>query len=165
MNSKKFNKLINSITDEICFRELYNEYYDIIIKYALYIYKSITIAEDIAQEFFEYLLTHKINSYIEKPNAWIYAIVKNQYSKYSTPHIPLNESLYYNSILDDELTTEIKLALDKLPAEDKEIIIMKWFYGFSLIDIALIKNRSKEAVWKQHQRSLKKLKKLLSITS
>lgn len=165
MNSKKFNKILQNIKEEDCFNELYNEYYDVIVRYALYVYKNLSIAEDIAQEIFEYLLTHKINTYIQQPNAWIYAIIKNKYSKYTTPNIPLNENLYYNSKTDDELTIEIKLALNKLPDEDKEIIIMKWFYGLSLLDIATIKNRSKEAVWKQHQRSLKKLKKLLSIKS
>ena len=90
MTTQKFNELLNNIHDEQCFKILHDTYYPYIIKYGLIIYRNRDVAEDIAQDIFHYLLTHKISTEIRKPYVWFYAIVKNYFTKYKTETVSID---------------------------------------------------------------------------
>lgn len=74
MTTQRFNELLHNISNKECCEELYNEFYPYLIKYGLIIFKDRNIAEDVAQDIFNYFLTHTITSEIRKPNVWLYAI-------------------------------------------------------------------------------------------
>ncbi len=90
MTTQKFNELLNNIHDEQCFKILHDTYYPYIIKYGLIIYRNRDVAEDIAQDIFHYLLTHKISTEIRKPYVWLYTIVKNYFTKYKTDTVSID---------------------------------------------------------------------------
>jgi RNA polymerase sigma factor (sigma-70 family) len=52
-------------------------------------------------------------------------------------------------------------ALESLVEEDRDIIVYKYGAGYSLKEIAVIMDMSKEAVYKRHQRALDKVGKAL----
>ena len=54
------------------------------------------------------------------------------------------------------------MALSKLQPEEAKIVMLKWYCGFSLKEIAKIFNKSYDAIGKQHERIKKKLRDILS---
>lgn len=56
----------------------------------------------------------------------------------------------------------MQTVLSKLSKEEADIIILFWFCGYSLDEIAKTLRKSYAAVAKQHERSKEKLKKFLS---
>ncbi len=159
MTTQKFNELLRNISDEDCFQKLYDEYYTLLIKFGLMIFKNRYTAEDAAQDVFNYFLTHKITSEIRRPKVWLYTIVKHYFSKYKTNTVPLKEDDIVATDLLDYLQIDVQMAIKKLAPDERELILLKWYCGFSLKEIAFYYKRTVPSVWKRHERILKKLKK------
>lgn len=160
MKAREFNKLLKEIKIEQNFKKIYVEYFPLIIEYTNYIYRGRNIGKDVAQEIFTYILTHDVLPYVKKPTAWIKALCRNIGSKYINTDVELIENLVATTV--SEQDSPLQELTKILPSDEKEIIELKYKYGFSLKEIAEIKNRSYSAVLKQHYRILKKLEKYLS---
>ena len=159
MKASEFNKLLKGIKLEQNFNKIYAEYYPLIVKYTQYVYRGKQIGKDVAQEIFSYLLTHEDIPYVKNPSAWIRALCRNIGSKYINTDLPLDENFVATATAEQGY---LKDLIEILPSDEQEIIQLKYIYGFSLKEIAEIKNRSYGAVLKQHYRILRKLEKCLS---
>lgn len=163
MTVKLFNELLKNIRQKESFEKLFDEYYTQIIKISLYLYGDLKDAEDIAQEIFKYLLTHEIKTYIDNPNAWFYALCKYNGQKLFKKEVPLNDNTDYYAPIKQFVSLDMQIALSKLTAEEADIIVLFWFYGYTLGEVAKILHKSYPAIAKQHERIKKKLKTILSI--
>ena len=162
MTTRRFNKLLRNIHNAEAFSELFDEYYPQLIKISIYLYGDKENAQDVAQEIFQYLLTHENKSYVRSPNTWFFALCKYNGQKLFKKELPLDEDLDCGVVLDEYMSLEMKMALSKLQPEEARIIYLKWYCGFSLTEIADTLNKSYDAVTKQHERIKKKLKEILS---
>lgn len=163
MSAKLFNELLQNIRQEDAFEKIYVEFYPQLIKICLHLYGNLHDAEDIAQEIFAYLLTHKVKTYIDNPNAWFYALCKYNGQKLYKNEVTVDDNIDYYGDIKQTISLDIQIALSKLTEEEKDIIILFWFYGYSLDEVAQILHKSYAAVAKQHERIKEKLKALLSV--
>ena len=103
--------------------------------------------------------------------AYLYTIAKRKAIRMAVKNGKLPEPLMDEALLTDDedwvekLTTQSVLeeALAKLKPEDNRIIRMKYFEGKTCAEIAHELQLSPEAVKKRHQRSLKKLRRILVV--
>ncbi len=162
MKSAQFNRLVKDIGNIDSFNKLYSEYYPFIVKYTDYIYKGKNIGKDVAQEIFAYLLTHRDMPYVDNPNGWVRTLCKNIGAKRLNKELPLPE--YFDNTVAGEAQPAdgIDDIVYVLAHDEREIILLKYRYRFTLKEIAEMKNLSYVALLKQHNRILKKLKKFLS---
>lgn len=159
MTSTEFNSLIKEITQEMNFKRIYDEYYPYIVKYTGYLYRGKNIENDVAQDIFTYILTHENMPYVENPKGWIRTLCKNVGLKLINNDLPLQDGYDYKQ---DIKTNEFNELLSVLSKGERYIIEQKYRYRFTLKEIAQKTERSYTAVLKEHNRILKKLKKLLS---
>lgn len=162
MTVELFNELLQNIRQKECFEQLYAEYYSQLIKICMHLYGNLNDAEDIAQEIFTYLLSHKVKANIENPNAWFYALCKYNGKKLFKKEAPLYDNADYYEPINQFISLDIQNALSELTAEESDIIILFWYYGYSLDEVAQILHKSYASVAKQHERIKEKLKTLLS---
>lgn len=162
MTVNQFNELLKDIRNKDSFEILFDEFYPQIIKISVHLYKSFKNAEDVAQEIFKYLLTHEAKTYVNNPNAWIYALCKYNGQKLFHKELPLNEEIYVGSPIKEFISLDMQVAFSRLTPEETDVIILIWYYGYSLDEVAEILHKSYHAVAKQHQRIKKKLKNILS---
>lgn len=162
MTAEMFNESLKNIQQKETFEKLFKEFYPQIIKISLHIYSNLADAEDIAQEIFAYLLSHKINTYIQNPNAWFYALCKYNGKKLFKKEVSLNENIDCYTQIKQSISLDMQNALSKLNHEEADVIILFWYYGYSLDEIAKILHKSYAATAKMHERAKEKLKILLS---
>lgn len=162
MNTNRFNALLKDIRNKDSFNEIFDEYYDQIIKISMRIYGNIEDARDIAQEIFKYLLTHEIKIYVNNPNAWFYALCKYNGKKLYKKEVPMLENAEYEAPIFKFMSIEMSEALKKLSGQDRDLILLYWFYGYSLHEVATILHKPYLNVAKQHERAKKKIKKYMS---
>ncbi len=162
MTVELFNELLQNIRQKECFEQLYAEYYSQLIKICMHLYGNLNDAEDIAQEIFAYMLSHEVKTYVENPNAWFYALCKYNGQKLFNKEVPINENIDYSTPDNQLISLQMQTVLSKLSKEEADIIILFWFCGYSLDEIAKTLRKSYAAVAKQHERAKEKLKKFLS---
>lgn len=160
MKSKEFNELIKNIHNKSCFEKLYKEYYPIIVKFIVRHFNDVNLAKDIAHDIFTDFLKREID-YIENPNAYIFTAANNLALKYKKRSQKFVEITEIHSIFEAYDKTEINFAIQKLDIEERDIIELKWLFGYSLKEIAKMKGYSLFALQKRHQRILKKLNNFL----
>ena len=162
MNAKEFNDCLNDIHNKECFNKIYEEYYPIIIKFIVRHFNDVDLGKDIAHDIFTDMLQRKID-YVKNPNAYIFTAAHNLAVKYKKKDERLSiedcESIY--SIFDAFDKAEINFAINKLNNEEKDIIELKWLFGYDLKEIAQMKGYSLFGLQKRHQRILKKLQAIL----
>lgn len=163
MTTRRFNKLLRNLHNAKAFREIYDEYYPQLIKISIYLYGNKEDARDVAQEIFQYLLTHETKSYVLNPKAWFFALCKYNGQKLFKKELPLDEGIDCGIVFSEYISLEMQVALSKLQPEEARIVYLKWYCGFSLKEIADVMNKSYDAISKQHERIKKKLKDILSI--
>ena len=76
--------------------------------------------------------------------------------------VPINENIDYSTPDNQLISFNMRTALSKLSKDEADIIILFWFCGYSLEDVAKTLHKSYAAVAKQHERAKEKLKKFLS---
>lgn len=76
--------------------------------------------------------------------------------------MPLNDNIDYNVPVNQFISFDMQIALSRLTNEEADVIILYWYYGYSLIEVAKILHKSYGAIAKQHERIKKKFKTLLS---
>ena len=160
MNEKEFNELLKNIHNEECFKKIYNEFYPIIVKFVVSRFSDEELAKDVAHDIFTDLLKRDFQ-YIHEPKSYIIRASKNLALKdviKKKRNTKLDDCDSYYFITDIYDQSEINELLKKLNKEDREIIELKWFHGYTLKEIADMKGYSLFSLQKRHQRILKKLK-------
>ena len=149
--------------------QIYNAYYGKLMAYIRSRITSYAVAEDLCQDVFEKIARMLVNYDSERASVstWIYTIARNRvidYYRTSHPSSELPEDLPLDSEIDADLIKEDKLNeltadLGKLPAELRDIIILRYSSNLPLTEIAERMHLSYGAVKLRHQKALDLLRK------
>lgn len=140
------------------------EQYDKIYKYCYFKVHNIHLAEDLTQETF--LRYFAQNSYINrgKQLAYLYTIARNlctdYYRKRKTEELP--EEVEDNSMEKVENNLYLQMAVEKLPEEMQELILLHYVNGLTGREISEITGLSRTAIYRREKEALKRLKQMLS---
>ena len=156
------------ITEE----ELYIEYHDKVLGYLINHVNNMEEAEDIASEVF-LKACRSFGSFDESKasvSTWLFTIMKNTLTDYfrkERPGAELDEDMRSNDDIEgtairDEELDELARALKKLPQEQRDILILRYYDGLSLTDISEKMNISYGMIKVKHKSALNAMKKLLS---
>jgi len=153
---------------------LYEEYYDRMVRYIFVRIRDQTEAEDLAGEVFLKALK-SLNSYRgrgEQMHVWLFKIAHNvvidhvrKMSKRKT--VPLND-MEIPDRLSVEETVETRLqverlsqALEQLTPSQREVIGLRFFAGLSSAEVGEISGKSGAAVREMQRAAIEKLRKLI----
>ncbi len=119
------------------------------------------VAEDLTQEVF-LKAWKEYHHFLEgRPfQSWIYRIAHNHlidYYRTSKKNYKLDDMTRSLSAKDNK-TFELKQLLDQLPEREREIIILKYIFGYNYEEIGEMTNQSKGSARVTAHRALKKLR-------
>ena len=129
-------------------------------------------AEDLCADVFEKAF-RKREAFDESKasiSTWIFTITRNtviDYFRKTRPTEDLDENLASEEEIDEGLLTqetlsELAAALVKLPEELQDIIVLMYYDGKPMTEVAMIMGLSYGAVKLRHQKALTQLKKMMS---
>ena len=142
---------------------IYTEYSGKVMGYIRARVRSSADAEDLLSEVFEKIL-RKIEDFDETKaslNTWIFTITRNtviDHFRRTKPSEELDENL-----LNAETLGELAAALRKLPQQLMDIIVLRYYDGKPLTEIAELMNLSYGAVKLRHQNAVLMLRQALAI--
>lgn len=141
-----------------------NEQYDKIYRYCYFKTYNNQIAEDLTQETFLRYFSHKSNISHGKPLAFLYTIAKNlcidHYRKIKEESLE-EEDLTYTENNSLETSIAIKQALNTLPKDLQELILLRFANELSIGEICDITSLSRFAVYRRIKDALKQLNLVL----
>jgi RNA polymerase sigma-70 factor (ECF subfamily) len=128
-------------------------------------------AEDLCQDVFEkaFRAADRYDPAKSAPGTWLYAITRNtviNYLRRTRPTEELPEALSDDArpedgLMQEALLEELAVALEKLPEELTNIIVLRYHDGLPLTEIAAILGMSYGAVKLRHQKALTLLRTTL----
>ncbi len=153
--------------DNDAFMELFNRLNHRMYMYALKMTGNQEAAEDISQEAWErIILLRRSPVDVEHPVSYIYKVIRNQCltsirARRRQPSVsPLDEATHPES--ESERRSDIEEivleALDQLPMDYREVLILNVYSGYNLAEIAAMKNKTIEAIYKRASRAREKLR-------
>ena len=148
--------------------EIYNRYSGKVMGYITARVQRRADAEDLCADVFEKVY-RKMESYDQSKAAvstWIYTICRNtviDYFRTSKPVVELNENIpseteVDESLLNEETLEELAYAVEKLPPDLQNIIVLAYYERIPLIEITDIVHQSYRTVKLKHQKALKLLR-------
>ncbi len=147
---------------------IYTEYSGKVMSYLAARLRNQTEAEDICSEVFEKVLTKWDRFDPEKSavGTWIFSITRNtliDHYRRVKPQAELDENLTEEGEIDEALLrteslSELAAALKKLPQQMMDIVILRYYDGKPLTEIARMMDLSYGAVKLRHQSALVLLK-------
>lgn len=161
--------------DQEALRILFEEHYEILVRFALQYAKDESVAKDIGQEVFVKLWKNRHALHIEGSiRSYLFKAVKNQCINYlkREKRRELREEIYANErtleenevddfIRTQELEQRFSAALEKLPPKCKEIFLLCKRKGMKYKEVAEHLSISIKTVENQMGKALKILKKYL----
>lgn len=152
--------------------QIYTEYSGKVMGYIRARVRSSADAEDLHSEVFEKIL-RKIEGFDPEKaslNTWIFTITRNtviDHFRRTKPTEELDENLSDNIELDEDLLNsetlgELAAALRKLPQQLMDIIVLRYYDGKPLTEIAEMMNLSYGAVKLRHQNAVLMLRQALT---
>lgn len=152
---------------------IYTEYNGKVMGYIRARIRSSAEAEDLHSEVFEKILK-KIGEFDPSKaslNTWIFTITRNtviDHFRRAKPSEELDENLSDNVELDEDLLnsetlSELAAALRKLPQQMMDIIVLRYYDGKPLTEIAEMMNLSYGAVKLRHQNAVLMLRQALTV--
>ncbi len=152
--------------------EIYSQYRDKVFVYVKNHVNSIEDAEDITSDIFIKIYT-KIDTYDESKaslSTWIYSMTSNTVIDfYRTNHIHSEipedlsdeRSSIEEEILNEEALELLADALSKLPQELTDIIVLRYYKGLTLQEVAKQMNLSYGVTKLRHREALGKLRAMI----
>lgn len=147
---------------------LYTEYSGKVMRYIGARVKNRADAEDLCADVFEKALraSDAYDSAKAAPGTWLYTIAHNtvvDYFRRVRPMGELSDELPDESVLDDsvlnaELLEELAGALERLPPELTDIIVLRYYDNLPLTEVALRMGLSYGTVKLRHQKALSMLR-------
>ena len=152
---------------------IYTEYSGKVMGYIRARIRSSAEAEDLHSEVFEKILK-KVGEFDPSKaslNTWIFTITRNtviDHFRRTKPSEELDENLSDNVELDEDLLntetlSELAAALRKLPQQMMDIIVLRYYDGKPLTEIAEMMNLSYGAVKLRHQNAVLMLRQALTV--
>jgi RNA polymerase sigma-70 factor, ECF subfamily len=161
--------------NEQALAEVYDQFSPGIFRYAVRLLGDTDTAEDcVSETFSRFLLAlHKGKGPKDHLKAYLYRIAHNwitdQYRRQPPPPLELDESLNIADNVNVQETVEMNLhqerirtALKKLPATQRQVIVLRFLEGWSMQEVAVSLKRSTGAVKALQHRATIALKKLLT---
>ena len=152
--------------------KLYTRYYGRVLGYIRSRVNSRADAEDLCQDVFEkaFRAADRFDASRSAPGTWLYAITRNavvDYFRRSRPTEELPEDLRTDELPEDgllqtELLDQLAAALEKLPEELADIIVLRYYDRLPLTEIAQKLGMSYGAVKLRHQKALGMLRTALA---
>ncbi len=162
--------------NDAAFAELYH---DINPRLSAYCHKlSPTVADDLMQELWERVIAMRSPSLKKKklevinPSAFLFRMLKNlaidehrrkkdeiSLESHSFHEIYLSLGTYHEESSDVEAI--ILEALEKLPGDDRELLVLNIYSGYSFGEIAEMLGKSTDAIWQQASRARAKLRTIV----
>lgn len=152
--------------------EIYTQYKDKVFGYVKNHVNSVEDAEDITSEIFIKIYS-KIDSYDESKaslSTWIYSMTSNRViDYYRTNHvyseIPEDlsdeKSTIEEDVLNKETLEQLAKALESLPEELTDIIVLRYYKGLTLQEVAVKMGLSYGVTKLRHREALGKLREML----
>ncbi len=150
------------------FESLYHKYKKLVMYIALNELSNVDIAEDIAADVFE-TLARNINKIddveSDSTKSFVCIITKSKIGEYrrkNKKYVPFEDGfdvVYNDDLLEKVLVNTVADAISQLSERYKDIIVLKYYHGFSTAEIAKIHNISKETVRKRIERARQMLLK------
>lgn len=163
-----YMSLIEEADDKEAFRNLYNQYKNLMMNVAMSILKNHQDAEDAVSEAFLRIAQNFqiVNKEICPKTAKQFVIIVrnvsiNFYRKNQREEVL---PLIYD-VPDEEFDSfdagKIQDALDKLNQEDRDLLYLHYIYGCPIKDIPKLIGKKPDAIYKKLQRAKQRLKKIL----
>ena len=156
-------------TDRVFFEENIAPYYNEILAFITTITSDIVLSKDIAQDTMEaaWLYIDKMRNY-NSIKAALIKIAKNKLIKHYKRNpecLPIEEytdkavsaKTTEDIIIQAETFEEINESLKSLGNKYSRIIVLRYYYGLTLKEIAIIYNKNYKTIQSQHTRAIKKL--------
>ena len=155
--------------DIVTFEYIFNNYYSKLLQLAFRFVADEDVSRDIVQEAFIALWDNRNNTLIRSVKNYLFTLVKNK-SLAHVKHIGVRDKnqfyifenyLFDNqeqNVFEDEIKSEIILAVEKLPKEMKRIFRAKYIHGLTVKEIAEDFDLSPNTVSTQIKRARKKIK-------
>lgn len=140
-----------------------NEQYDKIYRYCYFRVQDRMLAEDLAQETF--LRYFAQTSYIHrgKQLAYLYTIARNlcidHYRKKQTEE--LKEEITENPMEQVDTSLYIRMAVEKLPEEMQELILLRYVNQLTVREICRITGMSRSSEYRMEKEAVRLLQELL----
>lgn len=151
------------------FENLYMKYRNVMFSVAFRILQNEQDSEDAVQNAFIYVFQHpeKIRS-IDSPKTKGFLVIISEskaidiYRARIARHEVMDDELLENLITRESLSpSELASYIVKLPKRCREVIILHFYYGFSITEIAKMQSSTYEGVRKLLSRTKKKLRKMI----
>ncbi len=159
-------------TQDTLFLSWYDSYATDIYRYVILRIGTKEVAEDIVSEIFLSAWKHRTRYNPDKASSktWLFTIAKNaliDHYRKTKPQSELSENIQDGTDLVETthwnlLSDEIQTALQKLTKEQREIVELRVWHGFSHAEIAQLVAKDERAVRVMFHRSLQSLKKHIS---
>lgn len=150
---------------------VYRDFYEKVFRMILAKVCNETLAEDLAENVFVkvYANWDHFDENRASLSTWIYRIAQNtviDYYRTRKVHAEVPEDLASESAVDDELLKNETLelladALEKLPERDRDLVILHYYRGLTLKEVAMKMGMSYSNAKLVHNKALAALKKLL----
>ena len=153
--------------------DFYTDYSGKVMAYIRARIRSKADAEDLQSEVFEKIM-RKIDEFNPEKaslNTWIFTITRNtviDHYRRSRPGEELDENLsdgveLDESLLNNETLSELAAALRKLPEQMRDIIVLRYYDGKPLTEIAQLMGLSYGAVKLRHQNAVIMLREAMNV--
>ena len=161
MDEREFNRLLRSVqTSERALTKLHEYYFGRIVCHFARTYGK-TFAEDVAQDFFVWLLRAEDLPHVEYPTTWVYlqcdSIAKRSVQK-EARYVRGEVEAVSDAPHEEELFGDLYEAIEGLDETEKRIVTLHYWEGYSLKEIAPMVEMEYAAVRQRHKRLLAKMK-------
>ena len=150
---------------------LYVEYHGKVLSYIRSRVFNASDVEDLCEDVFvkAFSAADSYDPTKASPGTWLYSITKNAVIDYCRRFHPMEEipeeisdgCLPEDSIVDSEMLEELAAALEKLPAEQTDIIVLHYYDNLPLTEIAGLLGKSYGMVKILHNKALSSLRSAL----
>lgn len=157
----------------VSIEQIYTEYSGKVMGYIRARVRNTADAEDLLSEVFEKIM-RKIDGFDPEKaslSTWIFTITRNtviDHFRRSRPGEELDENLSDDTELDEgllngETLSELAAALRRLPEQMRDIIVLRYYDGKPLTEIAQMMNLSYGAVKLRHQNAVLMLREAMAL--
>lgn len=171
--NKRANNLIKAIQkgDKKALQTFYVEYGAFFLSIAKYYLFDKSQAEDLLSDVYLELVRNKARTFNSKFNGlnWMYVIIKNKAYKYNAAAME-NDCVYDDGICslgdvlsakDDLDSISLKTALTELSEYQKKLLLLRYWEGLTIRDIAVKLNKPPSSVHYELNKTLEKLRDIL----
>jgi len=143
----KDQELVNRFVkgEKYCMQELINRHKDRVYTYILLIVKNNEVADDLFQDtFIKVIQSLKKRKYKDEGRfvSWVMRIAHNltidyfRKNKNQNTYAKFSDSTIEDNMISDQTTRDVRFLIDKLPKEQKQVVLMRHYGNMSFKEIA-----------------------------